>query len=221
MSKLERMVTGLMVRRAHLLEIEDLGPHFRRLALDCAVGFRPGDKVQVRVAPWTFRTFTPFSLPGSSAMQLLVFHHAPSPASRWVRALSVGAELELLGPRRSIDFEDVAAEAVLFGDETSVAASVALLRVGAAHEAFLESDHRDEVRAVLDALGVAGVTVLERRADDQHLRELGERLRAESRAMVLTGKAQSIQSLRGHLADARRHIAKSRAYWAPGRTGLD
>lgn len=219
MSKLEEWVNGVLLTRARVREVEDLGAHFRRVALQAdgahATRFRVGDKVQVRVGPWTMRTFTPFALAAAPApMQLLVFHHAPSPAGRWARALQVGASVELFGPRKSLPLEELGA-ATLFGDETSVAAALAM------RAAFLETDHELELRHVLERLGASAITPIARSPGDAHLRPLGERLLASSGPLVLTGKAQSIQALRSQLGPERRRVAKTKAYWAVGKSGLD
>lgn len=224
MSKLEDLVNGVLLTRGRVREIEDLGTHFRRLVveLDRAPRIRAGDKVQFRVGAWTFRTLTPFALAADpGAMQLLVFHHTESPVGRWVRGLSAGDAVDFLGPRKSIPLAELGREVTLFGDETSVAAALALRGSGEGHQACLESDHPDETRDVLSKLGARAVTVLARSSGDDHLRELGEQLRASDRALVLTGKAQSIQALRSHLGSERRRIAKTKAYWSVGRAGLD
>lgn len=216
---LEDLVNGLLLTRTRVIEVEDIGPHFRRVAIEAEkegpLRFRAGDKVQVRVGEWKMRTFTPFTLAGTPQLtQLLVFHHAPSPAGSWARALAVGDSLELFGPRKSIALAEVA-DATLFGDETSIAAALSTAR------SVLETDHEAEVREVLARLGHHTVTLLSRQRGDEHLRELGDRLRGEAKPIVLTGKAQSIQSLRSHLGGERKRVAKTKAYWSVGRSGLD
>ena len=216
---LEDLVSGLLFTRTRVREVEDIGPHFRRVAVESetagALRYRAGDKVQVRVGGWKLRTFTPFTLAAAPELvQLLVFHHAPSPAGIWARSLAVGDLLELFGPRKSIVLEEIGG-ATLFGDETSIAAALSTTR------SVLETDHESEVREVLARFGATGVTLVPRRHGDEHLRELGERLRAEAEPLVLTGRAQSIQSMRSHLGAERKRIAKTKAYWSVGRSGLD
>ncbi len=81
---------------------------------------------------------------------------------------------------------------------------------------------------MLAAYGLGAATLVERRADDGHVAELVEVVAEQVRAhpdapLCLTGRAPTIAAVRRHLKDVglsdRRHRAK--AYWDPGRTGLD
>ena len=74
----------------------------------------------------------------------------------------------------------------------------------------------------LDALGLEADLVA-RTPGDAHLAELEAKLRARTaRTLVLTGKAQTIQALRARLRDRPPFAAqKTKAYWAPGKRGLD
>ena len=82
-----------------------------------------------------------------------------------------------------------------------------------------------EATDALAALGLKG-DLVERTANDAHLDEVDALLRArdgaEGGTLVLTGKAQSIQGIRTRLR-ARPAFARqrSKAYWAPGKRGLD
>jgi hypothetical protein len=65
-----------------------------------------------------------------------------------------------------------------------------------------------------------------RRADDTHLPEVEQRLadalaRTPRASLVLTGRAPAIQRLRTGLKARSLSAHKSKAYWAPGKRGLD
>lgn len=232
MSRLESLVNSLLLKRTRVRAVEALGEHFRLIDLvgddPAALKFQPGDKVQVRVAPWTMRTFTPLvnvtSDPAAApagSLRLLVFHHAATPAGAWVRALSTGDEVEFFGPRRSIPLETLSGPHALFGDETSVGVAQALHTCAGHHRSYLETDHPAELREVLERLQMHETTVVQRERADEHLGELAQQLRALAGALVFTGKAQSIQALRAHLGAEKRRIAKTKAYWSVGKVGLD
>jgi NADPH-dependent ferric siderophore reductase len=79
---------------------------------------------------------------------------------------------------------------------------------------------------VLERVGLAHVEVHARSPRDQHLdaieAQLGE-LAAQGAHFVLTGHSASIQRLRRLLLarDVPRARIQTKAYWAPGKTGLD
>ena len=81
---------------------------------------------------------------------------------------------------------------------------------------------------ILAQLGIANADVIERTADDSHSSEI-ERVAVEQHqarsieSWALSGKASSIQRLNKRLRSlglSSRQI-RTRAYWAPGKEGLD
>jgi NADPH-dependent ferric siderophore reductase len=145
-----------------------------------------------------------------------------------VRHAGPGDERQVFGPRRSLDLAPLVQQAgpvVFFGDETSFGL-VASLGSRDDVRAVFEVGAIAESRNVLDALGVRPLALMERRTDDSHLAELqaamSSPLSSDTR-YVLTGKASSIRqvsrALKAQGVEARRIMAK--AYWAPGKTGLD
>jgi ferric-chelate reductase (NADPH) len=79
---------------------------------------------------------------------------------------------------------------------------------------------------VLDSLGLGDAAAVERQIDDGHLSDIERRLRKTAEhaaAIVLVGKATSIQRLSRFLKTRGIPAARLRAkaYWAPGKTGLD
>ena len=80
--------------------------------------------------------------------------------------------------------------------------------------------------AALAAVGVSDAVLIERKPDESHLpavhAELLKRVRGDMQ-FVLAGKATSIQSVRNALTSAGvgKKRMKAKAYWAPGKIGLD
>jgi ferric-chelate reductase (NADPH) len=229
---MEKWLSGVFLTQATVAEIEQLTEHFRLIALEgkglCKPDFRPGDKLQIRVAPWKLRTYTPFDWDHNlGRIQVLAFVHAGGPGSAWAAALRPGERVEIFGPRTSIPLSDLGDRAALFGDETSIGVARILRAIRPRASAVLESSFPAESEAVLARLGVENVTVVARAPDDSHLHAVRDQLLPAAREpgpppLVLTGRAQSIQALRS-LFDppGRRSVARSKAYWAVGKAGLD
>jgi len=230
--RLERLLDDIFLTSATVAEIQSPTPHFRLVDLQgeqlCRARFRPGDKLQIRVAPWKLRTYTPLGWNNRAGRtQILAFVHADGPGTSWVGSLAVGARVDFFGPRASLPLSDLGDRAALFGDETSVGVASALRAARPHARAVLESWFPDETREVLASLGVGDADVVERAPGDAHLPEVRDRLLGAARepgppGLVLTGRAQSIQAIRALLdPPARRSVARSKAYWAVGKAGLD
>jgi NADPH-dependent ferric siderophore reductase len=231
LGRLERTVARLFTRSAAVAEARSIGDRFRWVALEGAelrgVRWSPGQKVQVAMGDWTYRTYTPLSWDADRGRaELLVFLHGDSPGAAWGRTVAVGDGCVLMGPRGSIDVPAVQAPALLFGDETSVGLAVAMRATLRDVHVILEVGDRLEVERVLDAVGLGEVELVERTEGDTHLQDI-EALAAGFRdvqGLVLSGKAPSIQALgrtlRTSLSLSRAQV-KTRAYWAPGKRGLD
>lgn len=131
------------------------------------------------------------------------------------------------GPRRSLDLSAAKAPIALFGDETSfgIASAFQGSRLADGATCVFEVSDAAEAKPVLTAIGLGRATLIVRSAEDAHLAAVeAELLRfAASAHFVLTGKASSIQRINRALRAAS--VATSRmstkAYWAPGKTGLD
>ncbi|MBX3223057.1 MAG: siderophore-interacting protein [Labilithrix sp.] len=227
------IVGRLLFREVTTLEIRDLGRSFRLVrfggdALRSAT-WEPGDKMQIYLPGQGMRTYTPMTwdVDGGVA-ELLVFVHGTSPGAEWGRRLRVGDRWQLFGPRRSIRGAGPADPFVLFGDETSFGVARALTDAKGASRVRCVFEVNDvaESEAALAAVGVSGTT-LERQPADAHLAATSERLIDElaahpSAALVMTGRAQSIQLVRAHLKAKRALRAGTvKAYWSVGKTGLD
>lgn len=224
-----------LFRQLTIDAIDEVAPRFRRLALvgDDLKGasFSAGDKVQV-VLDAGFRTYTPFAFDGQrGAMSFLVFSHGETPGSTWGREAKVGDSLRVFGPRGSLPLASWDTPAVIFGDETSfaVARSLREHRGGASTiRCVFEVSDAAAAIAALTSLELPNVDIVERRPGDSHLSEVAARVRSalersSGGKLALTGKAQSIQTLQRELKARPVSYAgqKSKAYWAPGKRGLD
>lgn len=134
-----------------------------------------------------------------------------------------------MGPHGSLDLKRLSPATVLFGDETSFGLAVSLYRSsgsGSDQRFIFEVNDRQEAAYILDRLGVTPAVVIERQREDAHLSELAEAILRCSRpatAFELSGKASSIQHVSRALkvnGVETRHT-RTKAYWAPGKIGLD
>lgn len=234
--RLEGALTRWFMKSASVREVRQLGRDFRLVTLSGeslrGVRWAPGQKVQVALGGWVHRTYTPISWDASEgSTQLLLFLHASAPAAAWGRALQEGDACQLFGPRDSLDLEALGRPALLFGDETSIGLAYALrsTREGAgAVRIVLEVTSKPAVEHVIAELGITEFDLVERKPNDAHLGEVEDLVAAQHRArsiqgFALSGKAQSIQRLNKRLRAlgvSGRQI-RTRAYWAPGKVGMD
>lgn len=222
----------LLFRSARVASATLLEPRLLRLVLasPSLVGVEggPGQKVQLFLPEIGMRTYSPVEWDAAKgSFELLVLLHADTPGPTFARALAVGAPVQFMGPRRSTPLEAGRA-LVLFGDETSFAVARAFeLATPGSVQAVFEVTGRAAWLPVLDTLGLGSAHLVERAAEGTHLVEAGlalvERLRARPEAaLVTTGRASSIQSVRSQLkASGLLRAGASKAYWAPGKVGLD
>ena len=219
---------------ANVAAVETLSPHFRLVDLEGEalrhIEWTAGQKVQVSMGSGlSARTYTPISWDADNGRtRLLTFAHGDGPGSRWANGLRQGDTCQFFGPRRSLDLADLGAPVVLFGDETSFGLAAALrdnLQAGGALHLFEAADIT-ESRQALEAVGLGEARLIARSVGDAHLAAVEAemlRLAAGGAQFVLTGKASSIQRISRALKAAgvaSSHI-KAKAYWAPGKTGLD
>ncbi|TPM38720.1 siderophore-interacting protein [Mesorhizobium sp. B2-3-4] len=222
-----------MMRPARIAAVEVLSPRFRLVDLEGealkGVAWSVGQKLQISMGTGlTTRTYTPTWWDGERGKtRLLVFAHGEGPGSRWSEGMREGDACQFFGPRRSLDLAGPAAPLVLFGDETSFALAAALRATPGLDASYLfETTDVTQSRSVLEATGLIGASLIARAAGDAHLTaiaaEMSSRV-ARGAHFVLTGKAQSIQHLSRALkaAGAGSSRIKAKAYWAPGKTGLD
>jgi NADPH-dependent ferric siderophore reductase len=232
---LESAIQKLFARSAEVIDVEDVGPVFRIVTLggDALrnVEWTPGDKIQIQFGGWVQRTYTPMDWDAvSGRTRILVYLHGDGPGTLWARSLTKGAACLILGPRKSIRLVRPQCPIVLFGDETSLglAASLSNQVSPQAAQKLFEISTLGHTMPVIERLRLHDAHVCVRLPGEGHFTELETRMAALLQAqvevdIVLTGKAGSIRHLSRSLqqrgTDAGRR--QSKAYWAPGKTGLD
>lgn len=232
---IEAAMFKLFTRGARVLDIEDIGRAFRIITLGGEalrkVEWTPGDKIQIQLGGWTQRTYTPMGWDAENgSTRILVYLHGDAPGTRWARALRVGDECAVFGPRKSVRLARPTSTIILFGDETSLGLAAALRDQMSAPTVLglFEVSSLADTAGVVERLDLNGTALCPIVADDGHFGELEARMSAllsehASADIVLTGRAGAIQRmsrlLRQHgVASGRR---ASKAYWAPGKTGMD
>jgi NADPH-dependent ferric siderophore reductase len=231
MSVVDRWIDRVLFTSAVVENVTDVAEGFRLIELEGPSLTKkeglPGDKIQVRASGFSMRTYTPVGWDAERGRtRLCAYVHGAGPGARWAGSVRRGDTCSFFGPRRSLSIAKLSGDIVLFGDETSlgVGASVRSFRPEGTRLVF-EATAELPMRTALGALELDDVAIVQRRTDDDHLREASEeiaRSATPNSTVVLTGKAASIVRLRQRLRDARcpaRILAK--AYWAEGRTGLD
>ncbi|WP_063922937.1 siderophore-interacting protein [Cupriavidus basilensis] len=233
---LESAMLKLFTRSANVLDVEDIGDHFRLITLggDALknVQWTPGDKLQIQLGGWAQRTYTPMEWDAENGRtRVLAYMHGDAPGANWARALRKGEDCIVFGPRKSIDLTQLGfSDAVLFGDETSFGLAAARVNITQSEKTHLlfEVSSLAESKVVLAKLGLGESIVHERAGNDAQQLALEEKMLAVLQAkpnarVVLSGKASSIQHM--HQLLKRLSIGSNRfqtkAYWAPGKTGLD
>jgi len=233
----------LVADAASVVSVRALSPRMRLVTLR-SPAFReavivPGDKLQLRVAGLSFRTFTPLRLSrADDTLEIVAYlHGGATPAGKWLAAAGAGDACHVRGPRRSLDVGAIDRSTVFFGDETSIGLAAALCGTpleGLDTQFVLEVDEPDDARRALEGLAALGparlrqARLVKRRADDAHLDEVAQLLARHAgadayRHYVLSGHARSIQRLvRGlRQAGVTPSQVMTKAYWSPGKVGMD
>lgn len=235
-SMLESAVFKLFTRPANVLKTEDVGRSFRVITLggDALrnVQWTPGDKLQIQLGGWVQRTYTPMEWDAENGItRILAYTHGDGPGANWARSLRTSEGCIVFGPRKSIDLTRPRfSDSVLFGDETSFGLAAARVHATSTERThlFFEASSMAESKAVLARLGL-GESIVHERADDNAQRlALAEGMKVVLEAnpaasVVLSGKAGSIQYMRQMLKQWNIGSSRiqARAYWAPGKKGLE
>jgi NADPH-dependent ferric siderophore reductase len=159
---------------------------------------------------------------------ILGFAHGAGPGSDWLRAAVPGSSCDIFGPRASLDIGRPRGPMALFGDETSLGLAHAIEQCGMmeAVYGFFEVGDVEASRSVAAQLDLQSYTLVRREVDDAHLTEFESKLPAladTGATFVLTGKACSIQRVRRtlHALQVPSQRIRTKAYWTPGKAGLD
>lgn len=232
---LESAMHRLFMRNVRVMDIEEVGSAFRIVTLGGEalrdISWTPGDKIQIQLGGWIQRTYTPMDWDAENGRtRILVYLHADAPGTRWARMLRKGDTCVVFGPRKSIDRSRLRGPVILLGDETSLGLATALFNHASAPAAqmLFEVSAIAETRPVVEQLRLSDAHLCARLENDGHFTELETRMSAfvqmhATADIVLTGKATSIQHITRLLRqrDIGASRRQSKAYWAPGKAGLD
>lgn len=232
--RVEKLLLRWFGKDAVVNTVETWSERFRLIELQGEalrdVAWAAGQKIQIplggmRVA----RTYTPITWDAvRGSTRFLVWTHGSAPGSDWARTLAPGTACQVIGPRRSVDIASGSAPIVLFGDETAFGLAAALRLADPVRRLslLLEVSDAKECGPVIERLGLAPELLADRQADDTHLAVIEAGLAAHAltdAVFVLAGRAPAIQRIRRTLRQleieaSRLHV---KAYWSPGKTGLD
>lgn len=229
-----RALVRMFMKHAHVSAVESVAGCFRLITLESpefrGVHWAVGQKLQIAMgSAFVSRTFTPIEWDAREGRtRILGYAHGSGPGSAWICSIKPGDECDVFGPRASLDLSSTAGMFVLLGDETSIGLAYALGRQvpRSRVQCLIEANVLADTLDVLARLDLDGVDLFERMANDAHLADVESRLLtlvAGGASFILTGKAPTIQRLRGALKSLGVSSAQlmTKPYWAPGKTGLD
>jgi ferric-chelate reductase (NADPH) len=193
---------------------------------------QPAMKVRLNAGNWEMRAYTPLSIDAEAGrVEILIYLHGDGPGSIWARSAMPGDLTHSLGLQESLDLVEMSQPAVFFGDETSFAAAKTLqthLTPGNATRFVFEVSSTVESEAVAQRLQLRDAQFCMREPDGGHIPLVAEAIRhaladIATSHLVLTGNGRSIQAIRARFrADYAGVIDfHAKAYWAPGKTGLE
>jgi NADPH-dependent ferric siderophore reductase len=233
---LSNAVEKLLFRPVSVLESQIIGGRFQlvRVQGETLKGVRwtPGQAMQFYLGDLTKRAYTPIDMDATAGSARFLFYlHGGGPGSAWASMLKTGDMCHVMRPKESLDFTSVRGDAVFFGDETSFAAAQALQGCSGddlRRRYVFEVTSKDASEKVAAKLGLDRAALIEREEDGSHLAAVAATLASYAASMrvpqwVFTGQARSIQALRGTLRAEGIELAHSkvRAYWSPGKKGMD
>ena len=233
--RLSRTLIRLMMKHARIVASEALGDRYRLVTLEGAdlegAEWVAGEFIQIAMgSAFRARSYTPIDWDAAAGRaRLLGYVHGGGPGSAWIDGVRPGDECDFFGPRRSLDVRHLSGPLAFVGDETAIGFAYALIHQNPSRRMIchFEVDDAAAGREAVERLGIAAVSTLhERQPADVHLDAMEDGLvygGGDGAHFVLSGKAGTVQQLR--MALRHREIASSRilakAYWAPGKAGLD
>lgn len=219
--KLIRLLGGMLLSHAKVVSTEAVGPGFRRLELrgDFAKP-NPGDKLQILLPSDDVRSYTPIA-GGAGELVLLGWAEASGPGARWLTEVKVGTDVSFARPQRSLVLP--AGPVILVGDETSVAVAASY---EAAHpgrvQAVFEGRSSAAVFAAASAVGLKSVRAMARGDTSATVAAIMvAKSKAPDATIALTGGSELIVAVRAALREQGLRDVKCKAYWIPGKAGLD
>lgn len=215
-----RMVSGVALNRGTVEAVERYGDLVRiRMSCKDYAEFEPGSKVQLLLPSNDMRTYSPIA--ELRGMMLLAWTRAGGPGSEWAAQAKVGETLPFVGPQKSLDADE--GPVIIVGDETSlaIASAFALERPLQAY-AVIMSDAPSDVRAAAASIGLYGLDVVPGNDLAQMIVAIQRRIVAlPGASILLTGGAGLVIPTREALRKAGVESIKTKAYWVPGKTGID
>jgi ferric-chelate reductase (NADPH) len=240
MSKFKTAVLGAIgsrfMARAQVDAVEVISDRFRLITLSSEkfndATMQPAAKVRLNAGNWEMRAYTPLSIDAvAGRVQILAYLHGEGPGSVWARSAVPGDLTHILGLQESLDLMALSRPAVFFGDETSFAAAKTVqshLAPGNATRFIFEVSSVVESQAVAHRLQLHDAEFCLRQADDAHVPLVVNAIQQaladiSTSHLVLTGNGRSIQAIRTSLRTGYSGVIDFRvkAYWAPGKTGLE
>ena len=192
--------------------------------------WQAGCQIQVQFGGFTQRTFTPVRWNEEAGeTEIIIYVHGHAPAAEWIERLEEGSRCIIFGPRASLDLLGMRSP-VLFGDETTFGLASLFNAMASGDDATMifEVSAVAPAREALKHLGLQNAILVQRRHDDSHLAlvedMIGSSLDSTAAAeFVLTGRAPAIQHIVRFLKSRGlgRRAIRSRAFWTPGKSGLD
>ena len=186
--------------------------------------WQPGDRVSLRTPEDELRSYTPFDWDrNAGSARLLGVGLASGPGTRYLSSLTVGAQVQVLGPKRSVKL-DFARAPIIVGDETVLGLCAAWNGAHPQEPAtvLLEAVDKAACQAAAQAIGVVPTHVVGDR--DALAASVLDAIRADAAApLVLSGRAQTIAAIRRAVkaAGLNQGATTVRAYWDENRAGLD
>lgn len=217
-----------------MIAIERFSDQFRLITLAAPelknAKWVAGQKIQIAMgSAFVGRTYTPLDWdPSDGKTRILAFAHGQGPGNDWIRGPDIGDECSIFGPRASVDDAAHATPLAIFGDETSIGLvyTLASRKKDRPVSCYLEVGDFECCSRIMKQLGIRSAHLYARAHDNTHLEELSAALpalAAEGVSLILTGNAKTIQQLKWRLKQfsvSTKRIT-TKAYWAPGKPGLD
>lgn len=231
-NRFARLIKQWVLDPITLVQVQPLAEGFQLIELSLdnhkPTQWTPGDKVQIAIGSgMVARTYTPFHWDAEHGrFQILAYlHDSEGPGCDWARNARPGDQYRLLGPRKSLTVPTAQSPLLLIGDESCFGLAAALQHQPQLRCLF-EVGQLEPSQRVLKQLGIAGTTLVRRELGDGHWRQMEKEILKLDQAdshYLLAGKASSIQRARSWLkihgvSNQRLH---AKAYWAPGKKGLD
>lgn len=184
----------------------------------------PGDIFKVRCHDDSLRSYTPFRFdPVEGSASFLAAGLSAGPGTTYLQTLEPGASFQYMGPKKSIDLGSLASAPVFIGDETIIGLCAAwnLEHPDNSCISVVEVADKTTAEAAATAIGAGALTFVEPAETVE--RAIAALRENTSSPVVISGRAQTIKSVRAAIKDAGlgERETKVKAYWDENRAGLD